>query len=211
MGLWILLGIIVLLILWRVREHYVEIDGPGERPSRTADWLSKIDAEASIGSNDDDYITALQKFYDEIYEPARKENPTVYIKDTEVQKFAESVTIPGVDKEALTKIITAGFAVERSGSAAGREQDEIVTTGALVGFKGEYLQPSMGVDEVRTRTELVYTPSDSRRGKLPEGEYSPVPQSEPRREGNWTDDSISWTRTSFYGVCDGGQCAKNVV
>jgi hypothetical protein len=211
MGLWILLGIIVLLILWRVREHYVEIEGPGARPSRTADWLSKIDAEASIGSNDDDYITALQKFYDEIYEPARKENPTVFIRDTEVKTFAESVTIPGVDKEALTKIITAGFAVERTGSAAEREKDKIVTTGALAGFKGEYLQPSMGVDQVRTRTELLYTPSDSRRGELPEGEYSPVPQSEPRREGTWDDKSTSWNSGSFYSVCDGGECAKNVV
>jgi len=210
MGLWILLGIalVLLLILVRVREHYVVIEGPGVRPSRTADWLSKIDAEAPIGGNDDDYITVLQKFYDEIYEPARKENPTVYIKDTEVQKFADGVTIPGVDKEAIRKIITAGFAVERTGNAGSREQKEIVTTGALAGFKGENLQPNMGVDEVRTRTELTYTPSDSRRGKLPEGEYSPVPQSEPRREGNWDDKSKSWNRGQFYGVCE---CAKNVV
>ena len=107
--------------------------------------------------------------------------------------------------------LTAGFAVERTGSAAEREQKETVTTGALAGFKGENLQPDMGVDEVRTRTELTYTPSDSRKGKLPEGEYSPVPQSEPRREGNWDDNSTSWNRGQFYGVCEGEECAKNVV
>ena len=116
-----------------------------------------------------------------------------------------------MDKESIRKIITAGFAVDRTGSAAEREQNETVTTGALAGFKGENLQPKMGVDEVRTRTELTYTPSDSRKGKLPEGEYSPVPQSEPRREGNWDDNSTSWNSGQFYGVCDGGACAKNVV
>jgi len=208
MGLWILLGIILFLILLRVREHYVEIEGPGARPTRNAEWLSKIDAEAPIGGNDDDYVKVLQKFYDEIYEPARKANPTVFIKDTEVKTFADSVTIPGVDKESIRKIITAGFAVDRTGSAAAREQKEIVTTGALAGFKGANLQPSMGVDQVRTRTELTYTPSDSRQGKLPEGEYSPVPQSEPRREGDYNDNSTSWNRGQFYGVCE---CAKNVV
>jgi hypothetical protein len=213
MGLWILLGIglILLLVLLRVREHYVIIEGPGARPTRNAEWLSKIDAQAPIGGNDDDYVKVLQKFYDEIYEPARKANPTVFIKDTEVKTFADSVTIPGVDKESIRKIITAGFAVDRTGTAAEREKKETVTTGALAGFKGENLQPSMGVDEVRTRTELTYTPSDSRKGKLPEGEYSPVPQSEPRREGNWDDKSTSWNRGQFYGVCEGEECAKNVV
>jgi hypothetical protein len=208
MGLWILLGIILFLILLRVREHYVEIEGPGARPTRNAEWLSKIDAEAPIGGNDDDYVKVLQKFYDEIYKPARTANPTVFIKDTEVKTFADSVTIPGVDKESIRKIITSGFAVDRTGSAAAREQKEIVTTGALAGFKGANLQPSMGVDEVRTRTELTYTPSDSRQGNLPEGEYSPVPQSEPRREGDYNDNSTSWNRGQFYGVCE---CAKNVV
>ena len=194
MGLWILLGIALLLIFLRVREHYVEIEGPGERPTRNAEWLSKIDAQAPIGGNDDDYLTVLQKFYDEIYKPARTDNPTVFIKDTEVKTFADAVTNPGVDKESIRKIITSGFAVDRTGSAAEREQKEIVTTGALAGFSGANLQPKMGVDEVRTRTELTYTPSDSRRGKLPEGEYSP-----------------SWNSGSFYSVCDGGECAKNVV
>ena len=179
MGLWILLGIgvLLLLLLLRVREHYVEIEGPGARPTRNAEWLSKIDAQAPIGGNDDDYLTVLQKFYDEIYKPARTANPTVFIKDTQVKTFSDSVTIPGVDKESIRRIITAGFAVDRSGSAAEREQKEIVTTGALADFKGENLQPKMGVDEVRTRTESTYTPSDSRRGRLPEGDYSPVPQS----------------------------------
>lgn len=181
MRIWILLAIALLLLLLRYREHYVEISGPGQRPSRNAEWLSKIDAEAPIDGNDDDYLAVLQKFYDEIYLPARTANPTVFIKDTQVKAFADSTV--GVDKEAIRRIITAGFAVERTGSAAAREEAQTVKTGALAGFKGENLAPSMGVDEVRNRTEQTYVPADMRKGKLPEGLYKPVgQQEEPRRE-----------------------------
>ncbi len=171
-----------MLLLARYREHYVEISGPGKRPERNAEWLSKIDAEAPIGGDDDEYIRVLQMFYDRIYLPARTANPTVFIKDTEVKTFADSMV--GVDKEAIRKIITSGFAVQRTGSAAAREEEQLVKTGALAGFKGANLAPSMGVDEVRTRTEVDYTPTDTRNGKLSEGLYKPVPQQEePRREG----------------------------
>jgi hypothetical protein len=199
MGIWILLGIALLLLLLRYREHYVEISGPGKRPERNAEWLSKIDAEAPIDGNDDDYIRVLQKFYDEIYLPARTANPTVFIKDTEVKAFADSTV--GVDKEAIRRIITAGFAVQRTGTAAAREQEQIVKTGALAGFKGENLAPSMGVDEVRTRTEVDYMPADTRKGKLPEGLYKPVAQQEePRREGIDADDSLQRTDLMYYSV-----------
>lgn len=199
MGLWILLGIALFLILLRTREHYVEISGPGVRPSRTAEWLSKIDAEAPIGADDDEYIRVLQEFYDKIYLPARTANKDVYIPDTQVKTFADSTV--GVDKEAIRKIITAGFAVQRTGSAAAREEQQVVKTGALVGFKGENLAPSMGVDQVRSRKELEYKPADPRKGKLPEGIYKPVgQQEEPRREGTYDDKSTSWTGVRFYGV-----------
>lgn len=194
---WILLGIALILILLRTREHYVEISGPGVRPTRTAEWLSKIDAEAPIGANDDDYIAVLQDFYDTIYKPARDANPDVYIDDTKVKTFADSITRPGIDKNAIRKIITAGFAVQRTGTGAAREQEQIVTTGALVGFTGANLQPSMGVDEVRTRKEVTYVPADMRKGSLPEGLYTPTEQTEPRREGTYDDKSTSWTQTQF--------------
>jgi hypothetical protein len=181
MIIWILLAIALVLLFLRFREHYVEISGPGKRPSKTAEWLSKIDAESPIGANDDDYLAVLQRFYDEVYLPARTANPTVFIKDTEVKTFSDSVTTPGVDKEAVRRIITAGFAVQRTGSAASREEEQLNKKGALVGFSGTNLQPDMGVDEVRTRTEQGYTPADTRKGKLPEGLYKPVPQTEPRR------------------------------
>lgn len=201
MVLWILLGIVLLLSLLRYREHYVEISGPGLRPSKTAEWLSKIDAEAPIGGNDDDYLKVLQRFYDEVYLPARTANANVYINDTDVKKFADSVTTPGVDKAAIARIITAGFAVQRTGSAAAREQQQIVKTGALAGFTGANLAPSMGVDEVRTRKENVYVPADSRKGKLPEGLYAPVKQQEePRREGIPAEQALDRTDLLYYSV-----------
>jgi hypothetical protein len=201
MGLWILLAIALLLILLRTREHYVEIEGPGVRPSKTADWLSKIDAEAPIGGNDDDYLRVLQQFYDQIYLPARRANKSVYIEDTKVKQFADNVTVPGVDKAAIARIITAGFAVQRTGSAASREQKQIVKTGALAGFEGKNLQPSMGVDEVRTRTETTYVPADTRKGHLPEGIYTPVPQQEePRREGVAAQESLNRTDLMYYSL-----------
>jgi hypothetical protein len=201
MALWILLAIALMLILARSREHYVEIVGPGERPSRTADWLSKIDAEAPIGGNDDDYIRVLRQFYDEVYRPARTANSTVFIKDTEVKAFADKVAVPGVDKEAIRKIITAGFAVERTGTGAAREQEQIATTGIFKDFKGENLAPSMGVDQVRSRTEQTYTPADMRKGGLPEGVYRPVEQQEtPRREGIPAQQALDRTDLMFYSL-----------
>ena len=195
------MAIALLLILLRTREHYVEIEGPGERPSRTAEWLSKIDAEAPIDGNDDDYLRVLQQFYDEIYLPARTANSTVFIKDTQVKEFADKVNIPGVDKEAIRKIITAGFAVQRTGTAAAREQEQIVTTGALVGFTGANLEPSMGVDQVRSRKESTYVPADPRRGRLPEGVYKPVEQQEePRREGIPAQQSLDRTDLMYYSL-----------
>jgi len=213
MVIWVLLLIALLLVGLRFREHYVEISGPGVRPSRTAEWLSKIDAEAPIGGNDDDYIRALQMFYDTIYRPARTANSTVFIDDTEVKKFADSVTIPGIDKVALRKIITAGFAVRRTGTGAAREEEQLVKTGALVGFKGENLQPKDGVDETWPQAvQGPYVPADMRKGTLPEGIYKPVrQQEEPRREGIYDDKSASWSGVRFYNVCEGEECAKNVL
>ena len=201
MGIWILLGIALLLLFMRSREHYVEIKGPGVRPSRTAEWLSKIDSEAPIGGNDDDYIKVLQQFYDTVYLPARTANATVFIKDSEVKTFADSVTVPGIEKEAIRRIITAGFAVERTGTAAAREEQQTIKTGALVGFTGANLEPKMGVDEVRTRKEVTYIPADQRKGRLPEGVYTPVEQQEePRREGIPAQQSLDRTDLMFYSL-----------
>jgi len=193
MGIWILLAIALLLILLRSREGYVDvldadgnvIGGPGTRPSRSADWLSKIDAEAPIGGNDDDYLVVLQKFYDDIYLPARSKpgDETTLIPQATVKRFVDGITMPGVDKISINRIIVAGFATERP-TGPGREEQQLVKTGALAGFEGKNLEPSMGVDQVRSRTEIPYVPADTRLGETPEGLYTPVDQQEePRREG----------------------------
>ena len=205
MVLWILLFLVLLFVGMRVREHYVEISGPGARPTKTADWLSKIDAEAPIGGNDDEYLRVLQKFYDEVYFPARTPpggNPEAFINDTAVKAFADSITIPSVDKDAIRKIITAGFAVRRTGSAAAREEQQMVKTGALADFKGENLEPKDGVDDLYPNFfRSVYVPADGRIGSLPEGVYTPTEQQEePRREGDYDDRSTSWTDVKFQGV-----------
>lgn len=193
MGIWILLAIAILLLLLRSREHYVDvldasgnvIGGPGTRPSRAAEWLSKIDAQAPIGGNDDDYLRVLQKFYDDIYLPARTTNKTALIPEATVTQFVNSVSTPGVDKVSIRKIIISGFATERVAGSV-REEQQLVKTGALLGFEGANLEPKMGVDQVRTRDELEYVPTDMRKGKLPEGLYSPVEQQEEPRRGEYT-------------------------
>jgi hypothetical protein len=201
---------VALLLLMTLREHYVEREGPGERPSfegpEGGAWRSKIDAQIPIGGSDDDYMKALQKFYDEIYAPLRTENKTASPKDTQVETFLDGLTIPNISKDALRQIILSGFSIDKTGSAAAREQKQIKFTPT------EALEPRDGVDQVYgRRKEEIYTPADRRRGTLPEGVYAETEQTEPSREGLWNDNSTSWSPAAFASVCEGGKCAQNVL
>ena len=114
MNIWLLIAIAgALLVLMTLREGYVEREGPGERPSfegaEGAAWRSKIDAQIPIGGSDDDYMKALQKFYDTIYSPMRTANKTASPRDSEVEAFLDSNTFPNVSKDALRQIILSGF------------------------------------------------------------------------------------------------------
>jgi hypothetical protein len=208
---WLLIAIAVaLLVLMTLREHYVERAGPGERPSFTGPeggaWRSKIEAQIPIGGSDDDYMRALQKFYDEIYAPMRTANATASPKDTQVEAFLDGLTIPNLSKDALRQIILSGFSIDKTGSAAAREKKQIKFTPT------EALEPRDGVDEVYgRRKEEIYTPADRRRGTLPEGIYADTEQTEPTREGLWDDKSTSWSPAAFASVCEGGKCAQNVL
>ena len=213
MNIWLLVAIVVaLLVIMTMREHYVEREGPGLRPSlegaEGAAWRSKIDAQIPIGGSDKDYLAALQKFYDTIYAPLRTENKTASPKDTEVEAFLEANPFPNVSKDALRQIILSGFSVDRSGSAAAREEKQVK-------FKPtEALQPRDGVDEVYGhRRQEIYVPADRRLGELPEGIYAETPQKYPTREGIWNDNSKSWSPASFASVCEPGdeKCAQNVL
>lgn len=213
MNLWLLIAIVAaLLVLMTLREHYVERDGPGLRPSfegpEGAAWRSKIDAQIPIGGSDDDYMKALQKFYDEIYSPMRTANKTASPKDTQVEAFIDGLSIPNISKDSLRQIILSGFSIDKTESSAAREEKQVK-------FKPtEALQPRDGVDEVYGhRKEEVYVPADHRAGELPEGIYAPTEQTEPSREGLWDDKSTSWSPAAFASFCKEGdlKCAQNVL
>ena len=194
------------------KERYVEREGPGERPSldgpEGAAWRSKIDAQIPIGGSEEDYLAALQKFYDTVYSPLRTRNKTASPKDTEIEAFLDANPFPNVSKDALRQIILSGFSVDRSGSAAAREEKQVKFQPT------EALQPRDGVDEVYGhRKQEIYVPADRRAGELPEGIYADTPQKYPTREGIWNDRSTSWTPASFASVCTDpeGKCAQNVL
>jgi hypothetical protein len=211
MNVWLLIAIAMALLgLMTLREHYVERDGPGARPSfdgaEGGAWRSKIDAQIPIGGSDDDYMRALQKFYDEVYFPVRSANATASPKDSQVEAFLDGISIAGLSKDALRQIILAGFSIDKTQSAAAREEKQVKFVPT------EALQPRDGVDEVYAHMDQgLYVPADPRLGKLPEGIYAQPPQTEPSREGSWDDGSTSWSPAAFASVCDGGKCAQNVL
>lgn len=211
MKTWLLIAIaVMLLVLMTLREHYVEREGPGERPSfdgaEGAAWRSKIEAQIPIGGSEEDYMTALQKFYDEIYSPMRTANKTASPKDTQVETFLDGLTLPNISKDSLRQIILSGFSIDRTLSAAAREEKQVKFQ------PSEALEPRDGVDQVYgRRKEEVYVPADKRIGELPEGIYAATPQTEPSREGIWDDKSTSWSPAAFASVCEGGKCAQNVL
>jgi hypothetical protein len=194
---WWLIAIAVLLLVFMVsrRERFVERPGPGTRPSLTdAAWRSKIEVQIPIGGSKEDYEKSLQSFYDTIYSPLRTENPNGMPKDTQVEIFlnAQPATI---DKSALRQIILSGFAVDRTTSAAAREEKQVKFTPT------EALQPRDGVLETWKHVKQDYIPVDRRIGDLPEGVYAPtVQEQEPRREGIHDDKSASWTGQMPYSI-----------
>ena len=209
MVLWLFL-IALFLLLCRTREHYVEIKGPGDRPSKTPAWLSKIDAAAPIGGDDDAYISVLQKFYDDVYKPLRTDNETAELTPQQIEEFLDTPgnLTSGVDKNAMRSIILAGFAFNRTGSGETTAERELKSQNFA---PTDRVQSREGVDPLE-RKEGSYTPVDSRLGNLSEGLYAPVPQQQmPRHTGEYDDNSTSWSKTSAYSVCEGGPCAENVL
>jgi hypothetical protein len=202
---WWLIAIAALLLVWMVSHHegFVEatdrdgkiLGGPGTRPSLSdGAWRSKIEVQIPIGGGKEDYERALQSFYDTIYEPIRRENPTGMPKDTQVEVFL-STQPATIDKNALRQIILSGFAVDRTSSASAREEKQVKFT------PSEALEPRDGVLETWKYVRQDYIPVDSRIGDLPEGVYAPTPQEQgPRREGTFDDKSASWTGQRPYSL-----------
>lgn len=204
---WIL-AILLLLLLWSLRESFTDTEFTNvTRPSlEDGAWKSKIDSQVPIGANDADYITALQAFYDKVYHPAEMKPTTAAL---EAFLAGPDVTGKPVDNGALRKIIAAAFHIEPGISAAAKEEQQ-------VRFKpSKALEPSDGRDEVRTREEEDYRPSDTRIGELPEGKYAPVEQQlKPRRPGEKDYGTSGKTSTQFYDVCvetNKPGCEENVL
>lgn len=224
MNHWLLIAIAgMLLVLMTLREHLViesgargDITGaqslrtgPGERPTFDGPegraWRSKVDAEMPADGRAETYLKAIQDFYDKVYAPLRTTNATASPKDTEVEEFLNTNTYPNVSNTALRQIILAGFSIDKTMSAAAREQKQVKFNPT------EALQPRDGVDEVYGRNrEGAYVPADSRLGNLPEGVYSMTNQTRPTRPGTWRSPSTSWSPQEFASVCD-CPCAQNVL
>lgn len=209
---WLLFAIALLLFALSFREFYQDPDSPVTRPTgdekKDQAWYSKIDSTAPINSDDEAYIRAITRFYDEVYEPAET-RPT----QTDLDNFVASLGAPfnpptnatgtlNANHKAIKEILETGFRIGRAGTAAAREEAELVTTGPLAGFKGENLQPSDGYDEVYGyRTQKMYEPSDNRPGiDFPEGQYQPTQQTEPTRPGTPNPREGSWTSVRFFSL-----------
>lgn len=189
---WLILIAIVLLLI-RLREHFVE--GNITRPSiDKKDWTSKIEAQAPIGASNEEYIKVLQQFYDNVYIPKKNQNKNPSEADVELTVGALNPAV--VSPSAMRQIILSGFPVDRAKSAVAREEEQV-----KIKDKMKNLEPRDGRNQTYPQTELPYKPEDTRIGELPEGIYEPVEQQEnPRREGQWDNKSISWTRNSFFSL-----------
>lgn len=223
---WFALILFLILAGWTFRESFEDVEyksttegsakfgvaGVGvstgvTRPSlESGEWRSKIDAQVPIGANEQDYIKALQAFYDKVYNPA-----TIKPTTADIEAFLSGPDVAGktVDPGALRKIIAGGFHIQSGMSAAAKEEQQ-------VRFKpSKALEPSDGRDEVRTRVEETYRPSDTRIGELPEGKYAPVEQQlKPRRPGESDYKTTGAGSTLFYDVCVETQkpgCEENVL
>jgi hypothetical protein len=206
--MWILVVLAILLFLYTLRESFTDTEFTNvTRPSLDdSSWKSKIDAQVPIGSNDADYIKALQAFYDKVYKPAELKPTTA-----DIETFLKGPDVNGVpvDSGALRMIISAAFHIQPSMSAAAREEKQVKFQPSAA------LEPSNGRDEVYNREEETYRPSDTRIGELPEGKYAPVEQQfTPRHSGEPDYKTISWNQSLFYDVCTDSKkpgCEENVL
>lgn len=229
---WIALALFVAIVVWTMRETFVDTEfksstegaaaygvaGVGvatavQRPPSDpkspiyAVWKSKIDAQVPIGANDDDYIKAVQAFYDKVYEPATAKPTTA---DIETFLAGPDVTGRPLDTNALRLVLADGFHIQPGGSAAAREQKQVKFS------PSKNLEPGGARDEVRTRVEEVYSPADPRiGGPLPEGYYAPLrQQAKPRRLGEADYQTVGKTGALFYDVCSETNepgCEENVL
>lgn len=211
---WVLVALALLLLLFVSQiEHFTDTEFtnvtrpcacPSSGPcidSGCRAWESRVGAVAPSNAVMADYISVLAAFYDTVYVPAATK-PT----EAQVATFLASSagTVAGVDASSMKTLIMDGFHIEKTGTAASREEKTQM-------FKpsDENLAPKDGRDQVRTREEDGYTPADSTIStRFSEGDYEPVTQSNPINPGMWNDGSKNWKGPRPASVC---ACAENVM
>jgi hypothetical protein len=205
----ILFIIAICLLFIGIQECFTDTEFTNvTRPSmESGAWKSKIDAQAPIGGDDEEYITSLQAFYDKVYNPSPTKPTTA-----DIETFLKGPDVAGkpVDTQAMRLILSDAFHIEPSETAAAKEQRQVQFE-----INAEDLQPKNGRDEVRVRTEIPYYPTDPVFGKLPEGNYAPVnQQAEPRHPGFSDYKTIGSSSVLFYDVCADSKrpgCEQNVL
>lgn len=209
MWVWALVGIAIVLLVWGLQREGFAIIGTAvdektvvQRPTlESAVWRSKVDASSPIGANDEDYIRAMQQFYDTVYAPLPAPKT---LKESDVDSFLATATLPaGVDKPSLHTILSDAFRATSGLTAAAKEKKQMQFQPSSA------IEPEMGVDQVFARTEDQYIPADPSGMPTPEGSYQPIAQqAAPRRPGSRDYNTSSWRGTRPYDVCP---CAENVL
>jgi hypothetical protein len=197
------------LLVLGVHECFVDTEFTNvTRPDlNSGAWKSKIEAQAPIGANEEQYIKSLQAFYDNVYLPSPTKPTT-----TDVESFLAGPNVVGkpVDTEAIRLILVDAFHIETTQTAAAKEKKQI-----QFDINPADLEPANGRDEVRVRSEANYFPADPVFGKLPEGNYAPVnQQAKPRHPGFKDYKTAGRTSVLFYDVCTDSKrpgCEQNVL
>jgi hypothetical protein len=169
---WLPLLLLVALLVMTTAEKFTEPGGSFAavtRPDKSTLWTGKIAANTPFGTEPDAYTTALAAFYDSVYVPAA-DRP----KEAAVDTFVK-LPHPGTDPAVLKTIIMEAFHID------GGKKDESKQTAFEP--SAVLLAPKDGVDEVRTRTEDEYAPTDTTGpfNETPMGELAPTPQTIPSR------------------------------
>jgi len=197
------------LLVLSVHECFVDTEFTNvTRPDiNNGAWKSKIEAQAPIGANEEEYIKSLQAFYDSVYVPSPTKPTT---KDVESFLAGPNVAGKPVDTEAMRLILVDAFHIESTQTAAAKEKAQI-----KFDIDAAALEPQNGRDEVRVRHEQYYFPADPVFGKLPEGNYAPVnQQAKPRHPGFKDYKTAGKTSVLFYDVCTDSKrpgCEQNVL
>ena len=189
-----------MLLIANIHESFTDTEFTNVKRPEKSDpaWQSKLTAHSDFKSDKDALTLAARLFYDKIYVPS----PTKPTHD-DIVTFANKQALSDQDKTNLIALLSDTFHAEANQTAAAKEEGQVKFQASAA------IQPKDARDEVYTRDEKDYKPEVSAFSRqFSEGPYAPTEQQpNPRRPGDFKDNSTSWTPNSFASVCE---CAKNV-